>query len=147
MVFISKKKHLCESCGETDPDNFYGKRKIECKCCFNKRCGQILRDKRKRLLDERDGGAKCENCGYDRYQGALEFHHPDPSDKDPNWAVTKNWTYDRMKKKQINVCCCVLIVIEKNITTCANNKIMLDSLRKTGLATGNKNTWLCPEDG
>src|SRR5688572_23204281 len=27
-------------------------------------------------------GGKCSVCGYNRYQGALEFHHLDPSKKD-----------------------------------------------------------------
>lgn len=26
--------------------------------------------------------SKCQKCGYDRYSGALEFHHIDPSQKD-----------------------------------------------------------------
>lgn len=27
-------------------------------------------------------GGKCENCGYDKFIGALDFHHIDSSDKD-----------------------------------------------------------------
>jgi len=27
-------------------------------------------------------GGCCQVCGYDKYQGALEFHHKDPSEKD-----------------------------------------------------------------
>jgi transposase-like protein len=34
----------------------------------------------KRLLIEEAGG-KCLLCGYDRYPGALHFHHPDPQEK------------------------------------------------------------------
>lgn len=33
------------------------------------------------LLRKQRGG-KCERCGYDKYLGALEFHHTDPSEKD-----------------------------------------------------------------
>lgn len=32
------------------------------------------------LLIEEHGGA-CKICGYDRYHGALEFHHIDPTTK------------------------------------------------------------------
>ena len=38
---------------------------------------QRRRRKVKRLLVEEAGG-KCAICGYDRYAGALEFHHLDP---------------------------------------------------------------------
>lgn len=27
-------------------------------------------------------GGACENCGYDRYLGALQFHHRDPATKE-----------------------------------------------------------------
>lgn len=30
-------------------------------------------------------GGVCESCGYDKFYGALEFHHKDPSEKDFNW--------------------------------------------------------------
>jgi transposase len=38
------------------------------------------RRRAKRLLVEEAGG-KCQICGYDRYTGALQFHHVDPSTK------------------------------------------------------------------
>ena len=33
-------------------------------------------------------GGKCQLCGYDKYSGALEFHHIDPTQKD--FAIGKN---------------------------------------------------------
>ena len=42
---------------------------------------QRRRDKTKQILIEYKGG-KCQICGYDKCQGALEFHHIDPSEKD-----------------------------------------------------------------
>ena len=27
-------------------------------------------------------GARCEHCGYSKNYAALEFHHPDPREKD-----------------------------------------------------------------
>lgn len=44
-------------------------------------------------------GGCCERCGYDKYIGALEFHHKDPEQKDfgisnkghsRSWEVVKN---------------------------------------------------------
>jgi 5-methylcytosine-specific restriction endonuclease McrA len=34
---------------------------------------------KQRLVEE--AGGKCKACGYDRYLGALQFHHLDPSTK------------------------------------------------------------------
>ncbi len=37
-------------------------------------------------------GGSCELCGYDNYQGALEFHHRDPFKKDFHVSgSTVNW--------------------------------------------------------
>jgi transposase-like protein len=51
------------------------------------RCDQCRKDrvvarrrKVKALLVEEAGGS-CQLCGYDRYTGALQFHHLDPSEK------------------------------------------------------------------
>ena len=33
-------------------------------------------------LIRKQRGGKCQRCGYDTYQGALEFHHIDPTKKD-----------------------------------------------------------------
>lgn len=38
------------------------------------------RRRMKRLLVGEAGG-RCQICGYDRYMGALQFHHVDPAEK------------------------------------------------------------------
>jgi len=43
----------------------------------------------KRRLVERAGGA-CQLCGYDRYDGVLQFHHVDPQSKE--FAISRNGT-------------------------------------------------------
>jgi transposase len=43
----------------------------------------------KRRLVERAGGA-CQLCGYDRYDGALQFHHVDAKSKE--FAISRNGT-------------------------------------------------------
>lgn len=52
-------------------------------CCYN--CmpegHQLSRSEFIDLIRKQRGG-KCERCGYNNYQGALEFHHIDPSKKD-----------------------------------------------------------------
>lgn len=55
-------------------------------------------------------GGQCQVCGYRKYIGALEFHHPDPSKKDFSISadgLTRSW--DRVKAE-----------VEKCVLICAN---------------------------
>jgi len=39
-------------------------------------------------------GGKCEKCGYNKYVGALDFHHTDPTQKDfaiASKGYTRSW--------------------------------------------------------
>lgn len=40
-------------------------------------------------------GGKCENCGYNTYLGALEFHHKDPTQKD--FAINSSLSWKRIE--------------------------------------------------
>lgn len=63
-----------------------------------------------RLLAIDSKGGKCQICGYDKCNGALEFHHTDPDKKDFSVSVdgsTRSW--DRIKRE-----------IEKCVLVCAN---------------------------
>ena len=53
-------------------------------------------------------GGECKHCGYKKYQGALQFHHMDPKEKDPK-------LFKRLKNfKKIKV------ELDKCILLCAN---------------------------
>ena len=71
---------LCIHCGESNPLNFTGKMKTTCKACHSKDIGRRLIASREAAIDYK--GGKCEICGYDKYRGALEFHHIDPTQKE-----------------------------------------------------------------
>ena len=71
----------CKHCGETDPKKFYGKMKTTCYKCHGESIEQERVRKREEAIEYK--GGKCEYCGYNKYRGALEFHHIDPSQKDP----------------------------------------------------------------
>ncbi|MFL5883981.1 MAG: hypothetical protein ACJ77M_02830 [Thermoleophilaceae bacterium] len=45
------------------------------------------RRRRAKSLLVAEAGGKCGLCGYDRYQGALQFHHRDPSTKTFGFSV------------------------------------------------------------
>ena len=97
--------HKCK-CGESDPKQFYGRKKTECKKCFNKR-SVSRRQNLKQIAVEHLGG-KCQRCGYDKYIGALEFHHKDPTQKDMGIAGSgKKW--ETIKEE-----------VEKCMLLCAN---------------------------
>lgn len=75
----------CRSCGIKGKTNFYKNAKYQCKKCWNKRTYQSGKSKIDKL--KLDRGGKCEKCGYNKYLGALEWHHLDPNVKE--YAIGK----------------------------------------------------------
>jgi hypothetical protein len=77
------------------------------------RCTQCRMDRvsrRRRQIKEilvRESGGRCVMCGYDRYSGALHFHHLDPSEK--SFAIARKGhtrSLDRAREKARK---CVLV--------------------------------------
>jgi hypothetical protein len=91
-------EHFCSACNQTKSITLFYKRKrggymgwcIECAIASSR--GR-LRENKQRAVDAH-GGA-CVTCGYSKYIGALEFHHPDPSKKDPSYAKMKAAHWDK----------------------------------------------------
>ena len=71
-------KKICKQHGETEYV-LEGRGYWRCKKCRSERVTKY-RKKRKTDLVEAFGG-KCQICGYDKCQEALQFHHIDPSQK------------------------------------------------------------------
>lgn len=70
-MFGSRRDDVCRSLDGN------GKRCLKCRsAAVSKR-----RRKLKEILVSEAGGA-CVSCGYDRYAGAMHFHHVDPSTKE-----------------------------------------------------------------
>lgn len=42
-------------------------------------------------------GGKCQSCGYDKYYGALEFHHKDPTTKEMSWTKLRCRPWEKQK--------------------------------------------------
>lgn len=74
-----------------------------CACCRNK----YHRKKLKRKAIEYKGG-KCQKCGYDKCDNALEFHHVNPEEKEFQITGT-NISWEKIK-----------IELDKCILLCAN---------------------------
>lgn len=98
------KPHLCEDCGESDPNNFYPRQKQKCKKCHNQRTANDCKNKRNKAIKLL--GGCCQYCGYDKCSSALEFHHIDPTTKDVNFSNMRRWNFNRIKKELDN---CVLL--------------------------------------
>jgi 5-methylcytosine-specific restriction endonuclease McrA len=57
-----------------------GRGYYRCKACRMQRVMDWRRRAKQRLIAE--AGGCCQICGYDRYSGALHFHHLDPTEKE-----------------------------------------------------------------
>ena len=49
-------------------------------------------------------GGKCQVCGYCKYQGALDFHHLDPSQKDIEMSRFSKFPLSEDGKKELDKC-------------------------------------------
>lgn len=100
------KPKICSICEVLLTDkNSYHKTKDKlhsyCKKCFNSFC----RDrwiKIKKWCMELKGG-KCIKCGYNKYYGALEFHHVEKKDKEFNFKKFRSLKKEKLLK-ELNKC-------------------------------------------
>lgn len=108
----SKKEYgdtrCCPSCNEIKPLNeFYSRRgkegsSVYCKLCTKK---QTLDRQRKIKQDAINyKGGVCQECGYHRCNGALEFHHLDPSKKDFSISKLKGYKFNEKIKIELDKC-------------------------------------------
>lgn len=83
------------------------KTRYRCKTCRNRAvANQRLKNKSKLVAHF---GGKCICCGYNKYEGALEFHHKDPKEKDFQLGTSRSKAYNKM-----------LAEAEKCILVCSN---------------------------
>lgn len=99
----------CTKCGvELNESNAYKKSdtrwQSKCKKCANEYFAE--RWKKRKLDAIAYKGGKCQVCGYDKFYGALEFHHVDPKEKDCDWGKLRLKNWDTVKK-ELDKCICV----------------------------------------
>jgi hypothetical protein len=89
----------CDKLLEINKSNFYiSSTGIICsKCikCDNKATLSRRQTQKQKSLDYK--GGKCVVCVYKKYQGALEFHHLDPSKKDFSIGNFNTFSMERLK--------------------------------------------------
>jgi hypothetical protein len=103
------KGYCCKYCGEVKKENMMNKgggRKARtvCKKCHCINSKKRIKTNRQEVIKYK--GGKCQICGYNKYIGALEFHHRDPKNKDPNWTYMRHWHLDKIKK-EVDKCDCL----------------------------------------
>jgi len=106
------RKYLCTNCGESNLQLMMNKGQGRkswtlCKSCHNQRT--ILRARKNKEAFVLYKGGKCERCSYQKALEALEFHHIDPSQKDPEFRTMKFWGLEKAK-----------IELDKCLLLCAN---------------------------
>ena len=91
------KVHKCK-CGEDDLKKFHPGRYSVCRRCRKQWQKNRFRNFKAKTVAYK--GGCCIKCGYCKCQAALDFHHVDPKQKDPNWRkMIKNWSFEKVKKE------------------------------------------------
>ena len=73
-------------------------------------CNSCITNKRRIKLKERAvkyKGGKCEICGYNKFYGALTFHHVDPTKKEfeISGGHTRSWENIKKELDKTNLLC------------------------------------------
>jgi len=86
---------------------FYNRRNKKGSSPYCKPCTSNQTVERQRKLKElaiNYKGGCCSKCGYNKYNGALEFHHLDPKEKDFTIAHLRHYSFDTKIKKELDKC-------------------------------------------
>ena len=124
----------CKYCGETDPEKFMILTKdrvsySRCKKCHNIYTIERFRKNKEKAVEYK--GGKCQKCGYDKCMDALDFHHIDPSLKDPHFDRFKARNFEKTKRE-----------LDKCMLLCSNchrevHSVIREScLKDTGIISG-----------
>lgn len=85
------------SCGETDPNKFYGHKRTICGKCHNKYT--LEKGKQKKEYAVKKLGGCCKICGFNKFNSGLDIHHLDPAKKDPNFKYHRGWKKEKIDKE------------------------------------------------
>ena len=84
-----------------------------CKYCMNAQVVERQRRYKQQALDYK--GGCCQYCGFKEYQGALEFHHIDPTQKDFDMVRFSKNPLNDLGKAELDKC----------VLLCANHHRMI----------------------
>lgn len=98
---VTRKLYKCTICNDDNKSHFTNGRFTQCKKCRRLKQNNTTRNHKITLVQYK--GGKCEICGYNRCIAALDFHHRNPNEKDPNWRNMRRWNPERVKR-EVNKC-------------------------------------------
>jgi hypothetical protein len=98
----------CPKCKENCPiDQFYNRRgkiggSVYCKKCTTQQVVERTKKLKQDMVNYK--GGCCQLCGYNKYIGALDFHHIDPNQKDFTIAHVRQYKFDDVIKNELDKC-------------------------------------------
>lgn len=99
---------LCKRCNKTKNNkDFYRRRdgsdlSTYCKICSNNETIERQRTFKRKCIEYK--GGKCEYCGYNKYDGALDFHHKNPELKEFTLAHARLTSFSNKIKFELDKC-------------------------------------------
>ena len=99
---------LCPKCkNNCNINEFYDRRgkiggSVYCKKCTTIQVVERTQKLKQEMVDYK--GGCCQKCGYDKYIGALDFHHINPSEKDFTIAHLRQYKFDDIIKSELDKC-------------------------------------------
>lgn len=92
---------------EKPHEHYYKRREYKtssyCKIC--NKADRVKRNKENKIKAVEYFGGKCIDCGYNKYVGALDFHHTDDSLKSDNYHNLKNMNFKNFLQALIDQKC------------------------------------------
>ena len=88
-------EYKCLDCGEEAISKFYMASKKRCSICMNKYMVKRNQSIKGKIVDYK--GGKCSICGYNKCLAALELHHLNPEEKDPDYNKLKDGKFELYK--------------------------------------------------
>lgn len=108
---MNKKQKYCKYCKTSKPlSEFYkGKNGVRSYCKPCTRAEALVRANNFKQKCVEYKGGQCEICGYNKYIGALQFHHHNPAKKDSQISKLTSYSFNDSVKKELDKCqllCC-----------------------------------------
>ena len=98
----------CPKCkNNCDISEFYKRRgkdggSVYCKKCTTQQVVERTKKLKQEMVNYK--GGCCQVCGYDKYIGALDFHHLNPNEKDFTIAHVRQYKFDNIIKSELDKC-------------------------------------------
>lgn len=99
---------VCPNCKECKIlDEYYDRRgkkggSVYCIACSNDESRERGRRFKQKCVEYK--GGRCQECGYNKYIGALQFHHLDPTQKDFALSKVKSHSFNNKIKEELDKC-------------------------------------------